>query len=289
MNLRSLAPLGVALIWGINIPVMKGAIGHVHPFAFNTIRLTLSVVVLGLMDYRSRGGEPAPPTPWRWVIAVGLLTGFAYQLLFLGGMGETSAGHTAVLIGSGPLWTAVIGRMVGMERPGAMGWTGLLLAFAGAALVVTDSAGGATLHGDALVLGAAIAWASGTILSKHVLDKLTALRLAYLYALVVIPLHWAIAWPTFTVDELRHAPRAFWLAVLYSGVFSTGVAYALWNLGLVAVGPARTAVYVNLVPVIATFLAWLFLKEAVGPLQALGATLTIAGLLLVQRFRNKDA
>lgn len=288
MNLRSLAPLGVALIWGINIPVMKGAIGHVHPFAFNTIRLTLSVVFLGLMEHRSRRGVPAPPTPWRWVIAVGLLTGFAYQLLFLGGMGQTSAGHTAVLIGSGPLWTAVIGRLVGMERPSAMGWAGLLLAFAGAALVVTDSAGGATLHGDALVLAAAIAWASGTILSKHVLDKLTALRLAYLYALVVIPLHWIIAWPTFTLDELRHAPQAFWFAVFYSGVFSTGVAYALWNLGLVAVGPARTAVYVNLVPVIATFLAWLFLKEAVGPLQALGATLTIGGLLLVQRFRNAD-
>ena len=56
MKLRSLAPLGVAVIWGVNIPIMKGAIGHLHPFAFNTIRLTLSVLVLGLMEWRSRGG-----------------------------------------------------------------------------------------------------------------------------------------------------------------------------------------------------------------------------------------
>ena len=154
---------------------------------------------------------------------------------------------------------------------------------------MTDSAGGATLFGDALVLSAAIAWATGTILSKHVLEKLTALRLAYLYALIVIPLHWVVAWPTFTMDELNAVPRAFWVAVLYSGVFSTGVAYALWNLGLVAVGPARTAVYVNLVPVIATVLAWLFLKEAIGPLQAVGGLLTVGGLVLVQRFRNREA
>lgn len=286
MNLRNLAPLGVALIWGVNIPVMKGAIGYVHPFVFNTLRLTLSVVVLGWMDYRARAGKPSAPTPWPSVIVVGLLVGYFYQLLFLGGMGRTSAGHTAVLIGSGPIWTAIIGRMVGMERPSPLTWLGLSLAFAGAVLVVSDDSGNATSLGDALVAGAAIAWASGTVLSKHILKGMDALRLTYLYALIVLPLHWATAWPYLDVTQLQSTTPAFWGAVVYSGVLSTGVAYALWNLGLVAVGPARTAVYVNLVPVIATVIAWTWLNEPVGTAQATGGLVVVAGLLLVQRFRT---
>jgi len=285
MKLRSLAPLGVAVIWGVNIPIMKGAIGHLHPFAFNAIRLTLSVLVLGLMEWRSRKGAKAPPTPWRGVLLVGLLSGFLYQLMFLGGMGLTSAGHTAVLIGSGPFWTAVIGRVMGVDRPRILTWIGLGFAFAGTVLVVSDSSGGATLRGDLLVLIAAIAWASGTILSKRVLEDLKPLRLAYLFALVALPLHWLVAWPLLSFEEVRLAPSGFWVGVLYSGVLSTGVAYALWNVGLAAVGPARTAVYVNLVPVIATAVAWGALGEAVGTAQAIGCAVVIGGLLLVQRRR----
>lgn len=285
MNLaiRKFAPLGAALIWGVNIPVMKMAIGHLHPFAFNTLRLTLSVLVLGLMDWHARKGKLATPTPWPGVLAVAVLSGFLYQLLFLGGMGLTSAGHTAVFIGSGPVWTAIIGRIVGMERPRTLAWAGLGLAFVGASLVVADDAGGATLLGDSLVLAAAVAWASGTILSKKVLINLAPLRLAYLYALLALPMHWAVSWQYFDWEILQGAPVGFWLGVGYSGVLSTGVAYALWNIGLVSVGPARTAVYVNLIPVIATALAWATLDEAVGMLQAIGGMVVITGLVLVQR------
>ena len=173
-----------------------------------------------------------------------------------------------------------------MESPTRSAWIGLGLAFLGAILVVSDKAGGATWLGDALVLCAAIAWASGTILSKHILKGMDPLRLTYLYALVVLPLHWLAAWPFFNLEELQAATPSFWGGVLYSGCMSTGLAYALWNLGLVAVGPARTTVYVNLVPVIATFLAWSVLHEAVGLVQAIGGLVVIAGLLLVQRFRS---
>jgi drug/metabolite transporter (DMT)-like permease len=47
---RGLAPLAVAVIWGVNVPVMKAALGHVTPFAFNALRLTFSVLVLGLAE-----------------------------------------------------------------------------------------------------------------------------------------------------------------------------------------------------------------------------------------------
>lgn len=294
-DLRALAPLATVLIWGVNIPVMKGAVGVLHPFAFNTLRLTLTVVFLGWLVQRERAAEaergaPAPPpTPWGLVALLALTAGFVYQLFFLGGMGLTSAGHTSVLIGSSPLWTALLARWSGQEAHGRAAWAGLLVAFLGTTLVVADGTGGATLAGDALVLGAALTWALGAILSKRALEHMSSLRLAFLYAALALPAHWLVAAPLLDTAQLAAAPPAFWAAVVYSGVLSTGVAYVLWNVGLRAIGAARTAIYVNLVPVLATLLAWAFLDEGLGALQLLGTTLVIGGLVAVQRARVPES
>ena len=291
--LRRLAPLGTALIWGVNIPVMKGAVGHAHPFAFNALRLTLTVVVLAWLEQRARArGTRARATgaTTRWVpiVLLSILSGFLYQVLFLSGLGLTSAGHTSVLIGSSPLWTALLARWAGMERHGRGVWIALGVAFAGTVCVVWSPSGTASLRGDLLVLGAALAWAFGAVVSRRLLDDVSPLRLAYLFALIALPFNWAVAIPTHDWSTLGSLPPAFWGAVVYSGVFSTGVAYVLWNQGLVALGPARTAVYVNLVPVIAIVLAWVTLGEHIGGVQLVGAALVIGGLASSQRLQATE-
>ena len=76
-----LAPLAVALIWGINVPVMKAGLAELDPFLFNAARLSLSALSLGLFSLREprgggiertrarrglrlRGGTGAVPRPW---------------------------------------------------------------------------------------------------------------------------------------------------------------------------------------------------------------------------------
>ena len=57
-----LAPLAVALIWGINVPVMKAGLAELDPFLFNAARLSLSALSLGLFSLREpRGGGPTAP------------------------------------------------------------------------------------------------------------------------------------------------------------------------------------------------------------------------------------
>ena len=45
-----LAPLAVALIWGVNVPVMKAGLAELDPFLFNAARLSLSALSLGLFS-----------------------------------------------------------------------------------------------------------------------------------------------------------------------------------------------------------------------------------------------
>jgi drug/metabolite transporter (DMT)-like permease len=247
------------------------------------LRLTTSAIVLGLVDRIERRGQPAPPTPWLAVVGLGLLTSLLYQVLFISGIARTSATHAGFLISTSPLWTAAIARVSGLERIAGRAWIGLGLGFAGASVLVVARGGGgtATLTGNALMLVAMMTWALGAVLSRPVLAGLPATRLAFLFTSVALPGHWLIG--ARPLAALLHEPAGLgtsgWLAVLYSGALSTGLAYSLWNRSVLRIGPARTSAYTtNLVPLIALALAWLTLGERPGFLQLAGGALVLGGL-----------
>ena len=74
--------------------------------------------------------------------------------------------------------------------------------------------------------------------------------------------------------------------IAYSGILSTGVAYALWNRSVKDLGAARTAAFSNLVPVVALAVAWVYLGEQPRLLQLAGGALVVAGLLMWRTARR---
>ncbi len=294
---RWLAPLSVALIWGVNVPVMKAVLVHASPFAFNALRLSASAVVLGLADRLERGRAPAPRTPWPAVVGLGLLTSLVYQVLFIAGIARTSATHAGFLIASGPLWTALIARLVGLERLGGRAWLGLALAFVGTGLVVVAQAGGGTvtraasLAGNTLMLSAMVTWAVGAVLSRPVLADFPATRLAFLSTCIALPGHWALALLDGGSGTSVGAGLglAGWLAVLYSGALSTGLAYSLWNRSVRRIGPARTSAFTNVVPLVALAVAWITLGERPGAVQLAGGALVWLGIAAWRSTKSRAA
>jgi drug/metabolite transporter (DMT)-like permease len=293
---RWLAPLAVALIWGVNVPVMKAALGSVHPLVFNALRLTASVAVLGLVDRWERRDAPAVATPWRVVVPLGLATSLFYQVLFVFGIANTSATNTGFLVASGPLWTAAIARAFGLERIGGRAWGGLAIASVGTCIVAVAKSGTATvtregsLLGNGLLLLAMVVWALCAVLSRPVLTSFPATRLAFLATLISLPGHWALALPH--VGSVWGAGGAAlgtagWAAVLYSGALSTGIAYALWNRSLLRIGPARTSAFTNLVPFVAVVIAWVALDERPTGLQLAGGALILLGIAALRSSKTR--
>lgn len=71
--------------------------------------------------------------------------------------------------------------------------------------------------------------------------------------------------------------------LLYVAIFPGILAYAFWNHGVWNVGPSRAAIFMYLVPVFASVLAWLFLGERLGWYHLAGGALILAGLYLTTR------
>lgn len=287
--------LATALIWGTNILVFKNVISDFSPWVFNALRLVFATITLGILA----AGEAwlvAPmkahePVRWWRVSLFAFLSGFAYPVVFVKGIDLTTAGNTALILASMPMWTAMLSFVFLRERLPRVTWFGLLVTLVGTAIVTTQGSGQVILSsryflGNVCMLVAAMTWATATVMSRPILKKLTPLRLAFISALLTTPFHlWLVAAELRAALPLAMQP-AMLLAIIYSGVFSTGVAYATWHVGVRAVGASHASVYQNVVTLVAVIGGWIVLEEQPLLAQVLGGILMIGGLLLMRRGRD---
>ncbi len=291
------ALLTVVVIWGVNFPLMKDAVSWLDPLVFHALRFTLSVALLGVLGWRERvrlevPGPPLSRSNLVRLIISGLLGHLAYQVFFILGLERTTSGTSALLVATAPLWTAVFGHASRVEalRPAAL--AGVVIGFLGAVqLVVTGPApldGSSSVVGNTLTLGAALGWAVYTVLNRPLLKAASPTWLAFTSMLVALVPLWLVALPRWDAAQLSAAPARVWWVLVYSGLFSSGVAYVLWNVGIRGVGPSQTAVYTYLVPVLALIGGWALLGEPIGIGQLLAGAAIVWGMALMRRARDAE-
>jgi drug/metabolite transporter (DMT)-like permease len=286
--------LAVAVLWGINAPVMKYGISQIDPFVFNAIRLSVSALSLWicvLFEKRSRSEALEPKKNLIWyVVGFALLAGAVYQITFLTGIFRTTAGNTALIMSSCPMWTALLAMLITKDQLSRTAWIGLAITLAGTISVIIPnnefSASAITLAGNLIVLGAALAWSLSSVVSKPLLNHVSAIRLAFFAVLLTLPIHWTLAVPKLQQDFVAAFEPWTFASILFSGVFSTGVAYAMWNYGVQKVGAPHAAIYQNLIPLVALLGSWVLINEVPVSLQILGGILIIGGLVVMRRSRT---
>ncbi len=286
--------LTVVLLWAVNIPVLKYVLERVDKFAVNAIRLFVSVVILGIIVWFMKGNildrRPEAPPIKKQIFVVGLFaffTALVYQVLFLIGIDATSAGNTAIILSAIPMWIAVLSFFFLKERLPFAAWVGLTIAFAGVVVVsLMKSQEGSSLKGNLLMSCAALGWAIGAVMSKPIMKHISPVALTFFSIAVTLPVHFWLAADTMDQVEILWQDKWVGLGLLYSGIFSTGLATAMWNIGVKQVGPSHAAGFQNLVPVIALLASWWMLGETPVVLQVLGGILIIAGLIVMRTKRS---
>ncbi len=279
------------LFWGINFSVVKFALAELSPLAFNGLRVLLAssllLILAPALGYSFHFQRRHLPH----LIGLGLVGSTAYQLFFIFGAANTTADNASLILATVPAWVALAGTLLGTERVTGQGWLGVILSLAGIALIVLGSNrqvnlhfGGATLGGDALILGATLAWSVYTLASRPLLRHYSPIAVtSFAGALGNIPVA-LLGLSSLLKLDWTSIPLSAWLALIFSGVFSITLAYFFWNYGVSRLGSTRTALYSNLVPPVALLTAWLWLGETLTSAQVLGALLALGGVALARRF-----
>lgn len=287
--------IATTTIWGVNVVVVKLALATMHPLLFNSLRFAIAAVLsLTLLQLTERGHRlQLKDIPI--IVGLGLLGHALYQVLFIFGINLTTAGNTSLLLATMPIWVALLSAAFKLDEVNVFTWAGIICSFLGISLVVLGSGKDvafafSSFRGDAMILMATLLMATYTLLSRPLLARYSPLQLStYTMTAGAVALVFA-AWPTLLATDLTTVAPIGWGGVVFSSVFAVVGGYYVWNRGLKLLGPARTAIYNNLSPVVAMLTGWIVLNEQVAISQIIGASMIFAGLILArQRMRNKNA
>jgi len=280
----------VVSIWGSNFSVVKASIEQIPPLGFNALRLIVACVVL-VVAARWTGARVPAWDEWPRLVAVGLIGHGGYQLFFVLGLARTSVTNSSLILGCLPVAVLLLNTVSRRrESVGGVQWAGVALALLGLYLVVGVSAEVTrdTLRGDLLIIAAVWCWAWYTIGSRQLLLRHTPLQATACTTLVgavcVVP----FGVPSLVTLDWVAVSGWAWVAVGVSGALALSLAYVIWYVGVQRLGSARTAVYSNLVPVVAMTVAAVVLREPIGWVKMAGAGLVLTALLLTRMERRVD-
>ncbi|MCC6705263.1 MAG: DMT family transporter [Thermomicrobiales bacterium] len=280
----------VVLIWSSTFVITKDAMTVFTPFSYLFARflmiLLLAFTVLSIQSV-SRGFR----TMWaierrdlpRFVCA-GVLAYTLYQLGFTVGIDNTSTFASSVLISTAPLFTLALAVLIGERHPKGA-WIGMSIALAGVVIFLFDSgAGGSTLYGNLLSIGAAMAMATFWIVSRPLVARYPATTVSAFTTLFgTIPLL-ILGWSDAATQDWGALETRHWLMLAYMAIFPIYLVYIANNWVIAKLGVTATGANLS-VPVVSGILAVVILDESLSPLKIVGAAIVLAGLILIQRSR----
>lgn len=276
----------VALLWGINPPIMKIGLLYVEPMPYNTIRLLIALLAGWPVFKRLACWQPLQREDWK-ALAICSLGFFFFQFFFTLGVQYTTAGNSSLIMGCLPISVAVINHFHKFEALNRKMFVSILVSLAGVSIMVagTDkefSLSGSHMLGALMLLAAQFSYGYYTIFSRILTNIYSAYQVTALILLLSTSLFVAVSLPTLPAADWQAIPPAGWFSILYSGLFPLCLGNCLWIWGAKILGSTKASLYNNLPPVFAVSAGYLFLREPFGLLQLAGAVIIFGGLCLAR-------
>ncbi len=269
--------------WGANFPLAGFVLSDLPPLWAAALRFVLGAALVFAIAGARREKILAPLSRhFGTYLMLGVVGIVAFNIFFFYALRYTSANNAALIMGTNPLFTAVLAALILRERITLRHLVALPVALGGVAIVVTQGKLGSLAAldlsvGDALMLGADLFWALYNVLCRrHMPAGSPLVNNGWIMAAGAAVLL-AVALGSGAPLAPLGAKASAAMAVMTIG--GTVLAYLFWNTGLVRLGAARTALFINLVPVFAMLVGAVF-GTSPSPAQLAGGLLVLGGVTI---------
>lgn len=269
--------------WGSNFNAGHILAGSVSPLTAAAERFSLALVVFLLLRlWQGKAESQLQLRDMLTLVPLGIIGVFGFNYAFFTALHTTSALNAALIMALSPMMSIVLSIWLLNTTINALQIAGIMLAFLGVSLVIT---GGnfKLLHitiGDLWMLGACFVWSLYNVGSKKYAPHIPSLQFARwtvcIGAIALMIAASLLESPFTSIPQLSLTTHAI---LIYMSLCGSVLAYIFWLKGVQTLGPDKSAVAFNLVPVF-TLLVSLMLGTLPNIMQLLGMLLVLLGVIV---------
>ncbi|MCW8811814.1 MAG: DMT family transporter [Ignavibacteriaceae bacterium] len=285
--LRYIPILLAVVFWGTSFVATKTVLLEIKPVTVIILRLILASTLLTIVALSTKRNFSINLKSHGWIFILAMIATF-HLWIQVTGLQYTTASNTGWIIGTAPIFMAILGLIFFKEKVPLLQLAGILIAMFGLLLLIGK---GNILNidlienkGDLLVLGSAFTWGVYSMVNKKISlsysPLMTILYLFLMMLVIIIPFNLSSE----TLNSVINLSLIGWISILFLGLFCSGIAYVIWARALRDMESAKVGAFLYFEPFVTVLAAWFFLNEVITLIMILSGLLITAGVFIV----NKD-
>ncbi|HEY6627327.1 MAG TPA: DMT family transporter [Ignavibacteriaceae bacterium] len=283
---RYLLILLAIIFWGTSFVATKTVLNEIKPVTIIILRLILASILLTIIALSTKRKFSINFKSHSWILILALVAVF-HLWIQVTGLQYTTASNTGWIIGTAPVFMAILGFVFYKEKITLLQFLGILVAVAGLLLLIgkgdITNIGLIENQGDLLVLGSAFTWGVYSMVNKKISlsysPLMTILYLFLMMAVIIIPFNLN----TETINSVINLSFISWLWILFLGIFCSGIAYVIWAQALRDMESAKVGAFLYFEPLVTVIAAWIYLNEEITLLMIFSGLLITAGVFIVNK------
>ena len=274
----------VMFIWGFNLPAVKFLVSEVRPVTLSAFRILLASITVFAILATLRMVRKPTKQEWKFIL-LGALLNVVFHHYFLSiGLSMTTSSNAGLILGTGPVITAVLVSLIMRIYPSRLQWVGVILGLLGVSATVLAAGDGTSglSYGDVFVFLSILSQVfSYLVISKAAKTLDPRLLTAYMFLIGSIVLFIiSLVQEPGEIKAFFDVPPMFWVAFFGSGMVGTAVGHMLYNYSVGQAGPSKAAIFMNLNTLFTLVGSALFLGEVITSRHIFGLVLIVGGVIL---------
>ena len=286
LTLKYLLIISAVIFWGSSFIATKVALKELSPETIISLRLIIASIFLFITALLLKKDFSINLKSHSFIFILALIAVF-HLMIQVTGLKYTTASNTGWIIGTAPIFMAILAAIFFREKIGLLKIGGIIIAMFGLMLLIGK--GNITNvdfiknKGDLLVLASAFTWGVYSMVNKKILlsysPLMTILYLFVMMAIIIIPFNFNTA----SVSSVVHLSLNGWISILFLGLFCSGIAYVIWAYSLRDLESAKVGAFLYFEPLVTVLAAWVLLNESITGLMILSGAIITLGVVLVNK------
>jgi drug/metabolite transporter (DMT)-like permease len=274
------------IFWGASFVATKTVLYEIKPVTVIVLRLILASILLFTIALYTRRSFSLNLKNHGWIFILALIAVF-HLWIQVTGLQYTTASNTGWIIGTAPVFMAILGLLFYKEKITLLQIAGIVIAMLGLLMLIgkgnISNIGLVKNRGDLLVLGSAFTWGVYSMVNKKISISYSPLMtILYLFLMMVIIIA-PFNLDSETIQSIFNLSLIGWVSIFFLGIFCSGVAYVIWAQALRDMESAKVGAFLYFEPLVTVVAAWFFLNEIITVMMIVSGLLITVGVIFVNR------